>query len=382
MIKSFRIRLYPTKDQEQLMWKHIGCCRYIWNYMLALQQQRYENGEKHLSAFDMINQLKPLKTDGEHGWLYDVASTSLVTTCRDLDKAYKEFFHKTRGHPKFKSRKRDKPSFPVRYGYKTYFLDDRFVHIERLGRVRYRTDFEFAYGRNILNFLNPRISNKNGKWLLTFGLECENQAPELTNEPLGIDLGVKDLAIAAFNAQHMVFHNINKSKRMRDLTKKERHLQRSISRKYEASRKRTGRYEKTNNIMREEDALSRVRAKKANIRHNYIHQITHTLVSLLPARVVMEDLNVQGMMKNRHLSKAIQEQNFYEFMRQMEYKCAWRGIPFGKVPRFYPSSKTCSACGCIKKDLRLSERTFVCPECGCTIDRDYNAALNLSRYEI
>lgn len=382
MIKSFKIRLYPTQDQEQLMWKHIGCCRYIWNYMLALQKQRYENGEKYLSAFDMCNQLKPLKTDGEHSWLYDVSNTSLVTICRDLDKAYKEFFRKTRGYPKFKSRKRDKLSFPVRHGYKIYFFDGHFVQIEKLGRVRYRTDFEFAYGRNVLNFLNPRISNKNGKWLLTFGLECEHQASELTSEPLGIDLGVKDLAIAAFNGQHMVFHNINKSKRMRDLTKKERRLQRSISRKYEASRKRAGRYEKTKNIMREETELSRIRARKANIRYNYIHQITHTFVSLLPVRVVMEDLNVQGMMKNRHLSKAIQEQNFYEFMRQMEYKCAWRGIPFGKVPRFYPSSKTCSACGCIKKDLRLSERTFVCPECGCTIDRDYNAALNLSRYEI
>lgn len=330
----------------------------------------------------MINQLKPLKNDGEHGWLCDVSHTSLQTICRDLDKAYKEFFRKTRGFPKFKSRKRSKSSYPVRCGCGVHFVDDRFIKIEKLGRVRYRTDFEFAYGRNVLNFLNPRISNKNGKWLLTFGLECENQAPELTNEPMGIDLGVKDLAIAAFNGQSMVFHNINKSKRMRDLTKRERHIQRSIFRKYEASRKRTGRYEKTQNIMREEAKLSRIRARKADIRHNYIHQITHTLVSLLPSRVVMEDLNVHGMMKNRHLSKAIQEQNFYEFMRQMEYKCAWNGIPFGKVPRFYPSSKTCSACGCVRKDLRLSERTFVCPECGCTIDRDYNAALNLSRYEI
>lgn len=100
MIKSFKIRLYPTKDQEQLMWKHIGCCRYIWNYMLALQQQRYENGEKYLSAFDMINQLKPLKTDGDHSWLYAVANTSLQVVCRDLDKAYKEFFRKTHGYPK------------------------------------------------------------------------------------------------------------------------------------------------------------------------------------------------------------------------------------------------------------------------------------------
>ena len=149
MVKSFKIRLYPTKDQEQLMWKHIGCCRYIWNYMLALQQRRYENGEKHMSAFGMMHQLRLLKTDGEHGWLADVSNKSLAIICNDLDKAYSGFFRKTRGYPKVKSRKRDKPSFPVRCGYGIYFADERFVHIEKLGRVRYRTDFEFAYGRNI-----------------------------------------------------------------------------------------------------------------------------------------------------------------------------------------------------------------------------------------
>lgn len=137
---------------------------------------------------------------------------------------------------------------------------------------------------------------------------------------------------------------------------------------------------KTNNIVKLEDKLRHTHARMANIRNNYIHQTTHTLVSKLPCRVVMEDLNVTGMMKNRHLSKAIQEQCFHEFLRQMQYKCEWNGIEFVQVGRFYPSSKTCSGCGTIKADLKLNDRTYHCEHCGLTIDRDYNAAVNLSRY--
>ena len=189
------------------------------------------------------------------------------------------------------------------------------------------------------------------------------------------------MAVVAYGDRQLVFHNINKSKRIRDLNKRIRHVQRGISRKYEASKKRTGgRYEKTNNIRREEEKLRKLQARKTNIRSNYLHQTTHTLVSMLPRQVVMEDLNVSGMMKNRHLSKAVQEQCFYEFIRQMQYKCAWNGIRFLQVDRFYPSSKTCSCCGAIKRDLKLSDRIFECPNCGAVIDRDYNAAINLSRY--
>lgn len=158
-----------------------------------------------------------------------------------------------------------------------------------------------------------------------------------------------------------------------------RHLKRSISRKYEQNR-RGNTFVKTNNIMRSEERLKKMYARMANIRTNYIRQTTHDLVSLLPKRVVMEDLNVIGMMKNRHLSKAIQEQCFAEFIRQMQYKCEWNGIEFVQVDRFYPSSKTCSCCGAIKHDLRLRDRVYVCAECGAEIDRDYNAAINLSRY--
>lgn len=375
MIKSFRIRLFPTKAQEQQLWQHIGACRYIWNYMLAYQQELYSDGEKHLSAFSMINLLKPLKKDGEHSWLYEVSNKSLQTICRDLDKSYSNFFKKITGFPKFKSRKHSKPNFPVR---DTLYFKNGLAIIEKLGKVKYKTDYTIPQGRDV-KFSNPRVSNVNGKWLLSFGLECENQAPELTDINMGIDLGVKDLAVVEFNNTKLVFHNINKSKQVRNLKKKILHTQRAISRKYEQNR-RGNRYTKTNNIARAETKLRKLHIRLVNIRGNYLHQTTHSLVKLLPKRVVMEDLNITGMMKNKHLSKAIQEQGFAEFVRQIQYKCEWSGIEFVQVDRFYPSSKTCSHCGNIKTNLRLRDRTYVCDECGFTIDRDYNAAINLSRY--
>lgn len=376
MIKSFKVRIYPTKSQEALMWKHIGSCRFIWNYMLSEQERLYDLGERHLSAFDMINLLKPLKNDGEHEWLYEVSNTSLQIACQDLDKAYKSFFKKQSGFPKFKSRKRSKPNYPIcATGF--YFSESK-VQIQKLGKVKYKTDFDLPQGRDA-KFSNPRISFVNGKWILTFGMECENQTPELTEKKVGIDLGIKDLAVVAIDNESAVFHNINKSQSVRKLKRKIIYLQRSISRKYEQNRI-GNKYVKTNNILRQEIKLRRLHARLSNIRSNYIHQCTHYIVSKLPRRVVMEDLNVSGMMKNKHLSKAIQEQCFSEFIRQMKYKCEWNGIEFIQVSRFYPSSRTCSNCGCIKHDLKLSDRTYSCSECGFVIDRDLNAAINLMKY--
>lgn len=377
MIRSFKIRLYPTKSQEQLMWKHVGACRFIWNYMLETQRKNYEQGGRYLSAYDMINLLKPLKNDGEHDWLYEVSNTSLQHICQDMNAAYRRFFNKSAGYPKFKSKKRAKSAFPI-CAEKFYFADEHMAQVQKLGRVRYKTDFDLPLGKGV-KFTNPRISYINGKWMLSFGMECENQALDLTDKPMGIDLGVKDLAVAEFNGEMLQFHNINKSKQMRVLKQRLSHIQRSISRKYEQN-KVGNKYVKTRNIKREEAKLRKIHARMSNIRNNYIHQATHKLVSMRPCRVVMEDLNVRGMMKNRHLAKAIQEQCFYEFLRQMQYKCEWNGIEFIQADRFYPSSKTCSGCGMVKDDLKLSDRTYRCECCGLVIDRDYNAAINLSRY--
>lgn len=378
MIKTYKVRLYPTKEQESLMWQHIGSCRFVWNYMLAKQEELYEQGEKYLSAFSMIKLLTPLKNDGEHGWLYDVSTVSCQIICQDLDKAYKEFFANRRGCPKFKSRKKSKASFPV-CNERLRIVSDTVMQVQKLGRVKCRIynrlDADATY-----KFSNARISYKNGKWIMTVGIESESQVHELTDKSMGIDLGVKDSAIVAFGSEQIVFPNINKGRQIRLIKKRIKHLQRTVSRKYEANK--TGRkYNKTRNIEKCEDVLRKLHERLSNIRTNYIHQSTSKLIKLLPRRVVMEDLNVQGMMKNKHLSKVVQEQCLYEWIRQMEYKCVWNGIEFVQADRFYPSSKTCSNCGHIKRDLKLSDRTFICNKCGFTIDRDYQAALNLMRYE-
>lgn len=378
MIKSYLVRIYPNKQQEKLMKKHVGCCRFIWNHMLGVQKQRYKDKEKHLSGFDMINLIKPLKNDGEHEWLKEVSNASLQTICRDLEKAYNAFFNGTSKEPKFKSKKRSKQSFPVRCD-SLCFQDNDFLSFEKIGKVKYKTDFRFPLGRKACKFTNPRVTNRDGKWILSFGMECENQAYELTDKAMGIDLGIENMMIVAYGDNKIVFPNINKSKKMRNLEKKRKRLQRRVSRKWEMN-KQGKKFIRTRNIEREQKKVNRLYARQTNIRNNYIHQCTHALVSLLPCRIVMEDLNVSGMMKNKHLSKAIQEQKFYEIIRQMQYKSEWCGIEFAQADRFYPSSKLCSNCGTINRNLKLRDRTFVCPDCGFTINRDYQAALNLSRY--
>lgn len=180
--------------------------------MLAKQQEVYTKGGKHLSAFDMMKFLTPLKNDGEHRWLYDVSNASLQIVCQDLQKAYDRFFKKMSGFPKFKSRKRSKLSYPVR-GERFYFIDTKIVQIEKLGKVRYKTDFSLPLGRGY-KFSNPRVINHNGKWMLSFRMECENQARQLKDTFMGIDLGIKELAVVEFNGQCKIFHNINKSKNM------------------------------------------------------------------------------------------------------------------------------------------------------------------------
>lgn len=376
MIKGFKIRLYPTKEQEALMWEHINCSRFIWNYMLALQMERYKNGESYLSHFDMSNLLVSLKTQKEYLWLNNVSVTTLRQTCGDLTESYNRMFAKVAKHPKFKNKKTAKPKFPIRSD--RLWFDGKYVHIEKIGRIKYKTDFNIPIGRGY-KFINSRIKYVLNKWMLSFSMECENQVQELNDYDMGIDLGIKDTMIVAYGDSTIVFHNINKSKRIKDLKRKIKHTQRTISRKYEANR--VGRvYNKTNNIIKEEYKLKKLYARLTNIRHNYIHQSTHKVVSLLPKKIVMEDLNVTSMMKNKHLSKAIQEQCFYEIARQIEYKSKWNGVEFVKANRFYPSSKTCSNCGCIKTNLTLRDRLYVCDECSYEIDRDYNAAINLMRY--
>lgn len=384
MVKGFKIRIYPNKEQEELMWKHIGCCRYVYNHVLALQIERRARGEKFLQVFDMVKSLTALKHDGEHDWLNEVSARALQRTVQDLYETLRCFFIKAKRHPKFKSKKTAKAAYPTDAQHLSFHEGK--VYVQKLGYMRYKTDFDAPEGRGI-KFLNPRISHDRDKWFISFSMECENQAHQLSDKVIGIDLGVKNLATVAVTTpgavdapERLVFHNINKTQRVRRLKRRLAKVNRMISRKYTFAYQRTGKFDKSRKIARLEKELSKIHARLNGIRKNHVHQTTHALVALHPSRVVMEDLNVQGMLRNRHLSGAIGEQLLSTFILKMQYKCGWRGIQFVQVGQFYPSSKTCSACGRIKRDLKLKDRTFVCPVCGFTEDRDFNAALNLARF--
>ena len=374
MYKGYKVRLFPTPEQEELLWNHIHACRFVWNYMIEIQQKRYTNNEKHLKYFDMCKILKDVTKDND--WLDGINNGSLKIVCKNLEETYEKFFNKRCRYPKYKSKKNQKQMYPVRCDVDRFYIKNQAAKISNIGHIKISKKYDKAID-NIKNFYNVNISHINNKWILSFSLELDNQEQQLNDFSMGIDLGIKELAVVAVGDQKIVYHNINKSKRIKMLEQKRKHIQKCIDRKYRTN----GNYEKTNAIIKYEKMQKEIYYKLANIRRNYIHQVTHELVSMLPKRVIMEDLNILGMMKNKNLSKALAEQCLYEFIRQMKYKCEWAGIEFVQADRFYPSSKTCSRCGEIKKDLKLSDRVYKCSCCGLEIDRDYNAAINLMKYE-
>ena len=369
--KSIKIRLLPTEEQEVLMLKSIGCSRFAYNWALNKCNEKYKNNEKY-SIGNIRKEFTQLKKDKEFKWLNEVSSKVTQESIRNLDKAFKSFFNKQSKYPKFKTKRKSKQSFYVRCD-SLYFTDDM-CNIEKIGKVRFKTNYSIPKN---CKYSNPYCSYNGRCWVLTFSVEVEENQTALNEDlSIGIDLGVKDLATCS-NGD--VFKNINKTKRIKNLKSKLKHLQRSISRKYEDN-KQGSKFVKTNNIIKLEKQVNKIYRKLSNIRNNYIHQTTNKIIKHYPYRIVMEDLNVRGMMKNKHLSKAIAEQGFYEFIRQIKYKCEFNGIEFIQVDRFYPSSKTCSCCGFIKKDLKLKDRNYKCDKCGLEIDRDYNASINLSNY--
>lgn len=372
MIKALNIRLYPTKDQVQLMYKHIGCMRFVYNWALARQIENYKVRNKKLSVSELGKELTTLKNTKGYEWLYEVSNATLKESIRDLDKAYKNFFNGS-GFPNFKSKKKSKPKFYSRYD-RIHFTEG-FVHFEKIGKVKCKVEYNIDL-TTIKKFNNPRIYFNGRVWVLSVGIEIPVEKTKLNDFSLGIDLGITQLAIT--NIDNLYTPNINKTYRVKKLNKRLKKLQRQCSRKYEKNRK-GGSYQKTKNIAKLEKKIKKLHSKIKNIRLNHIHQSTSKMVKAKPFRVVMEDLKVSNMMKNRHLSKAIAEQGFNIFINTMKYKCEQYGIQFIQVPTFYPSSKTCSHCGRIKKYLKISDRIYKC-SCGFICDRDKNASYNLANY--
>ena len=244
------------------------------------------------------------------------------------------------------------------------------VLIEKIGWGNTAEQIEMS-----CKYTNPRVSHDNKYWYLSVRIEESAEEIKITEESIGVDLGLKDLAICS---NGMKLKNINKTRSMKQLEKRLRRLQRQVSRKYE-NNKEGNTFVKTSNIIKITQKIKLIYRRITNIRNNHIHQVTSSLVKAKPRRIVIENLNVSGMMKNRHLAKAVAAQKFHDFRKKLEYKCEKYGMELIIADRWYPSSKICSACGNIKSDLKLSDRIYRC-KCGLIIDRDYNASLNLANY--
>src|SRR5215469_10766638 len=342
MHKGFKIRLYPTKQQEAQLWKTIHAVRWTWNWALGLQMERFKNSEKLLSAYDIAKLLTVVRNNAEMAWLREVAKNSCKLVLFDLDEAYKRFFKLQRsdstrgyskrtieraarrgkrlttydlnGHPKFKARQRAKASMPTPAD-NVYFNDGK-AFLVKVGHIRYKTDHDLPQGRNACKVYNPRVCYESGKWIMTFSMECEQPKPKLNDYCVGIDLGVKNLATISCEGQKSTIPNINKSREVKRLEKRLRREQRKAARREKRSQNQAKAY----------GQIQKTYAQIRNIRRNHLHQATHKIVSMLPRAIGIEDLNVSGMVKNRHLAKAIQDCNFYEFRRQLGYKAERYGI--------------------------------------------------------
>ena len=387
MHRAVKIRLLPTKEQEIIFWKSAGTARWAYNYFLDANEQAYREGRR-ITEGEVRKYINNVLKKTTHKWLKEVGSNVMKQGVKDAALALQKYIKGIAGKPRFKSRRKSRISFYV--NYESLKREKNGFHGEKIGFVKTAVALpKIAKGRH---YVNPRISFDGKYWYLSAGYEVHPVQTELTGESIGIDLGVKELAVVSNqDASRIKFYkNINKSAKVRRLEKTLKRAQRKASRKLEANTKSRGKnrcpiwkrpLRECRNIQRQNKIIQLLHKKLTDIRTNYLHQTTAEIVKTKPSRIVMEDLNVKGMMKNRHLAEAVAKQKFYEFKRQIQYKAERYGIKVVEAGRFYASSKTCSHCGHIKKDLKLSDRTYTCPVCGIKLDRDLNAAINLAIYK-
>lgn len=406
MILAKKVRLLPNEEQEKQLWKSSGTSRYIYNWALNKQIEHFKSIGKLTKISDSIlrKDLTQLKQNNDYKWLYEISNNIAKQAVKDACKAIDRFHEQSQIHgyrykksaiksgktltfedledfPRFKSKKRCKPSF-YNDTSKLKVKEDS-VLIEKVGWVMLAEIKRIPLN---VKYSNPRVSYDGKYWYLSVCVEVAEPSIDKTDISIGIDLGLKNLAVVS-NIDNP-FKNINKNKEVRKLQKKLKRMQKQVSKKYEKNKFQLGekdrncyQFIKTNNIIKLEKKMHLLNRKLSNIRLNHIHQITTAIVKTKPCRIVVENLDVKNMMKNKYLSKEIQGQCFNKFINILEYKSKFNGIELLKADRFYPSSKTCSCCGGIKKDLKLNDRIFICPSCNLKIDRDKNAAINLSKYK-
>ncbi|MGL5574091.1 MAG: RNA-guided endonuclease InsQ/TnpB family protein [Sarcina sp.] len=383
MIIATKIKLKPTKEQEILFWKSAGVARWAYNHFLAENERHYNETSKSIKESNVRKHINNVLKKTTHTWLKEVGSNVMKQGVKDANIARDRWFNGESNKPKYKSRRKSKISFYV--NYESLKKVKGGFRGEKIGLVK--TCHALPKLKKGEKYSNPRISFDGRSWFLSVGYDIEFKKVELTGKNLGVDVGIKELAVCSDGEFKK---NINKTKRVKHLKRKLKCEKRKVSRKLEAntiaytkSRKPIYRtlLKDMKNIQKQNKVISNLYKKLTDIRVNHLHQSTTAIVKTKPSRIVMETLNIKNMMKNKHLSGAIAEQLLYELKRQVQYKCKKYGIEFVEADKWYPSSKKCSCCGAIKKDLKLKDRIFKC-SCGFKLDRDLNAAINLANYSI
>ena len=375
MIISYKTEINPTEEQIHKINQTIGTCRYIYNFYIATQKERYENGEKFQSAIDfskwLNNEYLPHHT--EYSWIKEVSSKSVRRSIDNAYGAFLKFFKKQSRFPRFKKKgKSDIKMYFVKTDAKATIRCERHrIKIPTLGWVRLKEKGYIPTTRDGYVIKSGTVSEKAGRYYVSILVEVPNvNVKQPSNPGIGIDLGIKDLAICS---DGNTYNNINKTQKIKRLEKKLKREQRNLSRKYENKKKGETTQK---NIQKQKRKIQKLYHRLDNIRTDYINKTIAKIVKTKPSYIAIEDLNISGMMKNRHLSKAVAGQKLYEFRTKLTNKCHQNNIELRIVNRWFPSSKICNCCGRIKKDLKLSERIYKC-ECGYIEDRDFNASLNL-----
>ena len=383
LLKSFKTEINPTEEQKVKIRKTIGTCRYIYNFYLAHNKELHDNGEKFMSgkSFSVWLNNEYLPQNPDKLWIKEVSSKSVKRSIENGCVAFTRFFKHQSAFPNFKKKgKSEVKMYFVKNNPKDCRCERHRINIPSLGWVRMKEKGYFPTTKDGYVIKSGHVSIKADRYYVSVLIEIpNNKIANNSNEGNGIDLGIKDFAIVS---NGKTYKNINKSAKLKKLEKQLIREQRSLSRKYENIKK--GESTQRANIQKQKRVVQKLHHKIDNIRTDYINKTIAEMVKTKPSYITIEDLNVSGMMKNRHLSKAVASQKFYEFRTKLQAKCKESGIELRVVNRWYPSSKTCHCCGTIKKDLKLSDRIFQC-DCGYIEDRDFNAALNLrdaTTYEV
>ena len=375
MLKSFKTEINPTQEQKSRINRTIGTCRYVYNFYLAYNKELHDNGKKFMTgkSFSVWLNNEYILNNPDKAWIKDVYSKAVKKSIEDGCTAFTRFFKHQSAFPNFKKKgKSDVKMYFVKNNPKYCACERHRIKIPTLGWVRLKEKGYIPTTKDGWKIKSGTVSIKADRYYVSVLVEIPDpQAVNNSNGGIGIDLGIKDLAILS---NGKTYKNINKSARLKKLEKQLRREQRCLSRKYENRKK--GEVTQRANIQKQKLKVQKLHHKIDNIRTDYINKIIAEIVKTKPSYITIEDLNVSGMMKNRHLSKAVASQKFYEFRTKLKAKCDGNGIELRVVDRFYPSSKLCHCCGQIKKDLKLSDRVYRC-SCGYVEDRDFNAALNL-----